>query len=251
MERLGRCARPGTAGSRKPCQTATVWGLWAGPGLGPYRPVSSPASAGSGWRWKWSGRCSSPQTGGCSCPGCWTALCWEAVKPGRVTSALHSPKATLSGPIRCGICHTSNLPWPLSPSQQAHGGKVPGIAQEGGIRYEHTNSRVGNMQVVKRLLDVYGAVDSGRKVAGVRTPAHAEMHLMGSLISPGGHTGQRLKFGSLRNQSHPSRRHTPPDQTEMDQLMGIMSHKMVQLKPIGLEPAHRGQAWFCSNCCIN
>lgn len=48
--------------------------------LGTHTPVWSQECADSGWRWRWSGRCSSLRTGGCSSPGCWTAFYSEAVK---------------------------------------------------------------------------------------------------------------------------------------------------------------------------
>lgn len=66
-----------------------------------YRPVLSPASGGSGWRWIWSGRCSCPQTGGYSCPRCWTAFCLEAVKSSSIIFASESLEATLSGRLCC------------------------------------------------------------------------------------------------------------------------------------------------------
>lgn len=54
-----------------------------GPGmssLGSHTPVWSQECADSGWRWRWSGRCSSLRIGGCSSPGCWTASYSAAVK---------------------------------------------------------------------------------------------------------------------------------------------------------------------------
>ena len=112
---LHKCAPQGPhkAGNGKPCTTAMVWGLWAGQGLSTYTPVSSLGSAGSGWRWIWSGRCSSPQTGGCSCPGCWTTLCSEAVKSSSIILAFRSQEATLSRPLRCYLPHLQPPPSPL------------------------------------------------------------------------------------------------------------------------------------------
>lgn len=72
-----------------------------------YRPVWSRASEGSGWRWIWSGRCSSPQTGGCSCPRCWTAFCWGAVKSSSVILASDSHCRSLSV---VPVCHAPKPP---------------------------------------------------------------------------------------------------------------------------------------------
>ena len=92
---------------REACETPTAGLLSGARCLRAYRPVLSPASAGSGWRWIQSGRCSSPQTGGCSCPRCLTAFCLEAVKS---SSIIFTFESHCWGLYVVPICYTPKPP---------------------------------------------------------------------------------------------------------------------------------------------
>lgn len=138
MKVLHKCVphRPSKAGSGKPCETPILWGVLGRGrtgGLRAHRPVSSLVSASSGWQWKWSGRCSSPQTGGCSCPRCWTAFCSEAVKSSSIILTFDSLEATVRASRLFLFTKSQNL---HLPALIRHVKKiVPQINWRSGIQY--------------------------------------------------------------------------------------------------------------------